>query len=139
MKAFTIGYGGCTPSELLTTLDRHSIRSIVDIRIWPMRASMGSYVLAKDPDKGIQGLLARAGIGYQSFLELGNPYKDHANWKDQYRRLIDIAGGVLIERLLEVPVPLCLLCAEKYPCECHRLILAEFLAKYGWEIEHLVP
>ena len=139
MKAFTIGYGGITPVELLATLERHSVRSIVDIRIWPMRASMGSYVLARDPAKGIQGLLARAGIGYHSILELGNPYKDLSTWKDRYRRLVHSAGEVLVERLLDVPAPLCLLCAEKNPDECHRLILAEFLAKSGWEFEHLLP
>jgi uncharacterized protein (DUF488 family) len=138
MRIFTIGYGGLEPSSLLAAMTEHSVRSIVDVRIWPIRASMGSYVLSKSPEKGIQGLLARSGIAYFSFLELGNPFRELADWKNQYRKLMGTAGEFLTERLKDVPEPLCMLCAEKDPEECHRWILAEFLREHGHEVEHLV-
>src|SRR5947209_8318981 len=109
---FTIGYGGREPSELLALLKQHSIRSVVDIRIRPNRASMGSYVLSKAAEKGIQGLLGREGISYFSFLELGNPFLELPDWKERYKKLIDAAGDVLTERLHDTPGPICLLCAE---------------------------
>lgn len=131
MTIFTIGYGGLEPSAFVRILTEQSICSLVDIRIWPMRANMGSYTMAKCSEKGIQGLLARSGIKYFSLLELGNPYKDLPDWKKRYRRLIDFAGDVLVERLKDIPDPLCLLCAEQKPDECHRSILAGFLGATG--------
>src|SRR3569833_921643 len=99
MRVFTIGYGGLEPSVLLSALKEWSVRSVVDIRIWPIRASMGSYMLSKSPEKVIRGLLARDGIGYFSFLELGTPYREMSDWKERYRRLIGAAGDLLTERL----------------------------------------
>jgi len=82
--------------------------------------------------------LARSGIAYFSFLELGNPFRELLDWKDRYRRLVNSAGDLLVERLKDIPDPLCLLCAEKRPEECHRSILAEFLSQRGHEVQHLI-
>jgi uncharacterized protein (DUF488 family) len=138
MRIFTIGYGGLRPSQFEQVLQEHSIKSVVDIRIWPIRASMGSYIWSESAERGIRALLAGAGIAYFSLLEIGNPFKDLPDWKDRYRRLLHYAGDVLIERLRGIPGPLCLLCCEKEPKDCHRLILAELLEKRGHEVEHLV-
>jgi uncharacterized protein (DUF488 family) len=139
MKIFTIGYGGLGPSAFVQVLKEHSVESVVDIRIWPIRASMGSYILSKSPEKGIQGLLARHGIAYFSLLELGNPFfQGMPDWKNRYQRLIGAAGDFLTERLTNVPEPLCLLCSEKDPADCHRWILGDFLKERGHEVEHLI-
>lgn len=137
-RMFTIGYGGLWPSQFVQLMEEHAIKSVVDIRIWPIRASMGSYILSKSAEKGIQGLLAGAGIAYFSLLELGNPFKDLPDWKDRYHRLIHSAGDVLIERLRDIPGPFCLLCSEKEPEKCHRTILAEFLVQHGNEVREIV-
>lgn len=148
MRIFTIGYGGLAPTDFITALKRRGIQSVVDIRIWPIRSVIGYYTLAKDREKGIRGLLNSEGIGYHAFLELGNPYlelldwKDHPylhlpDWKDRYRRLVEAAGDLLTERLGGVAGPLCLLCAERDPDECHRAILADFLEKRGHDVEHI--
>ena len=72
--AFTIGYGGRKPDEFVKLLAEHGVRTVIDVRIRPDRASMGSYVKSRDETKGIAGLLAKAGIGYFSLPELGNPF-----------------------------------------------------------------
>ncbi|MGD9518086.1 MAG: DUF488 family protein [Armatimonadota bacterium] len=49
--------------------------------------------------------------------------------------------GLLLHRsqtLVALPRPFCLMCAEKRPEECHRLLIAEWLAGRGWEVVHLV-
>src|SRR2546422_3658772 len=136
-KCYTIGYGGRRPQDLLALLHQRGIRTVVDVRLRPDRASMGVYAQAKSPEKGIQGLLHKEGIEYVSLVELGNLFMGDAQWRERYRRLIEQAGDVLIERLYPIPAPFCLLCAEQRAAECHRQVIAECLVRQGWEVEHL--
>jgi uncharacterized protein (DUF488 family) len=138
MKFFTIGYGGAEPEALVGILKGNSVKTMVDVRLWPHRASMGSYVLAKSPEKGIQHLLGNVGIQYHSFIELGNPFLQFHDWQGRYRQLLSFSGNLLTERLLKIAERCCLLCSEKQPTDCHRSIIAEFLIQRGHQVEHLV-
>jgi uncharacterized protein (DUF488 family) len=138
MKVFTIGYGGREKEQFLALLQTNGVKTIVDIRLRPDRASMGIWVKAKTSDKGIESWLAEAGIGYVSVVELGNVFLEFSDWQDRYRRLLDSAGPLLTERLESIPGPICLLCAEKRFGECHRQQVAEYLANSdGALIHHL--
>jgi uncharacterized protein (DUF488 family) len=137
MKFFTIGYGGRIPDEFLGLLGRYGITRVVDVRLRPDRASMGAYVKAKESSKGIEGLLGRAGIEYLSLVELGNLFLGFDDWQVRYRTLLEKAGDLLFERLLGISKPFCLMCAEKLAEQCHRAIIAEYLVKKGWEVEHI--
>jgi uncharacterized protein (DUF488 family) len=138
MKFYTIGYGGRVPSDFLNLLVEHQVRSLADVRIRPDRASMGAYVKARTPEKGIEKLLADREILYRSFLALGNMFKDMDDWRPPYRALFDRAGDLLVGGLEELPHPFCLMCAEKRVSECHRLVIADFLvATKGWTVEHI--
>jgi hypothetical protein len=92
---------------------------------------MGSYVLAKSSDKGIQGLLSRAGIAYYWIQELGNPFLNEDDWQGRYREWIDAEGNARCTKLFELDEPVCLLCAEKRVSDCHRLHVADFLVRQG--------
>ncbi len=92
MPFYTIGYGGRAPAEFTSLLVQHGVRSIADVRIHPDRASMGSYVKARTPDKGIEKLLADQGIAYRSILELGNMFRDLDDWHRPYRALFRTRG-----------------------------------------------
>lgn len=136
-KIFTIGYGGRTPEDFALRLQQASVRTVIDVRLRPDRSSMGAYCKAKSNDKGIEKLLASAGIGYRSLPELGNLFLDYPDWRERYATLLERAGDLLTERLADVPEPFCLLCAERHAPDCHRLQLAEYLTRKGHEIEHL--
>ena len=136
-KCYTIGYGGRRPQDFLALLQKHGIKTVVDVRLRPDRASLGIYAQAKSPEKGIQGLLLKGGMHYLSLVELGNFFRGDAQWRERYRRLLAQAGDVLVERLSDVPGPFCLLCAEQRAAECHRQVIAEYLAQQGWEVKHL--
>ncbi len=138
MKFFTIGYGGTDPRQLIAALKENRIEAVIDVRLWPHRASMGSYVLAKSPEKGIQRLLAKEGIQYHSFIELGNPFLEFDDWEGRYRQLLSSSGNLLIERLLKIPERCCLFCSEKRQTDCHRSIIAEFLIQQDHQVEHLI-
>jgi len=135
---FTIGYGGRPPAEFVGLLAAHDVKTVADVRIRPDRASMGSYALAKSPDKGIEKLLGERGIGYRSILELGNVFLDRGEWTEIYSDLMERAGDLLVARLVDLPGPICLLCAEKRVTGCHRRVIAEYLVKNkGWTVEHI--
>jgi uncharacterized protein (DUF488 family) len=116
MKFFTIGYGGRTPASFVELLSSHGVLAIADVRIHPERASMGSYVRAKTADKGIERLLTEAA----------------------YTQLLDASGELLVKRLHFLPVPYCLMCAEKHVAKCHRRMIANYLVRTrGWTVEHI--
>lgn len=136
---YTIGYGGASPSDLLAKLSAAGVRTVVDVRLRPDKAAMGCYALAKAPDKGIVKQLASAGIGYASRIELGNPFMEREDWAESYSLLLEQSGELLTRRLADLDGPICLLCAEKKPENCHRSILAAWLAERGWSVCHLIP
>ena len=61
-----------------------------------------------------------------------------SDWAARYSYTLDLAGGLVTERLASLPGPVCLLCAERRPDDCHRSLIAEWLAGRGWEVEHIV-
>jgi len=99
---------------------------------------MGAYTRARTHDKGIERLLAGQGISYHPILELGNVFFDLEDWRAPYRELLRRSGDLLVARLLEIPAPFCLLCAEKRAVDCHRQMIAEHLvASRGWDVQHI--
>ena len=135
---FTIGYGGRIPEEFGKLLASHNVKTIVDVRIRPDKAAMGSYAKAKDADKGIAGLLARSGIDYVSLPELGNLFLGYDDWPERYGKFLELAGPLLFDRLADIPGLICLMCAEKKVSECHRRHIAEYLERVaGWKFTHL--
>jgi uncharacterized protein DUF488 len=124
MKFFTVGYGGHEPQKFVELLKRHGVISLCDVRLRPDRASMGSYQLARTPEKGIQRLLGEQGIRYVHLQELGNIFVGLDDWRGRYSRLLQMAGALLVERLIGLHSPICLMCAEKDVAECHRLQIA---------------
>ena len=139
-KILTIGYGGRSPNELITLLTRNGVHEVVDVRLRPDNASMGSYVRAKNKDKGIQRLLGASEIAYFSFIELGNLFYDFQDWRKRYEELLYKSGDNILTRLIEVisqSQTACLMCAEKKVIDCHRLIIANYLQTKGYLVEHI--
>lgn len=136
--AFTVGYGGRVPDDFARLLSLHGIRTVVDVRLRPDKAAMGSFAKAKDAGKGIAGLLARFDIGYVSLPELGNIFLEYPDWPERYEMFLAAAGPLLFDRLADVPGPVCLMCAEKRVSECHRRHVAAYLERAkGWSFTHL--
>lgn len=137
MRVLTAGYGGRPPTEFVRLLHEAGVRTVADVRLRPDRASLGWYKFTGKPDTGIEKLLADAGIGYASLPELGNLFLGFADSLDRYEAFFDRAGDLLVGRLLELPDPVCLLCAEKKLAECHRRPIAEYLGRLGHDVRHI--
>ena len=137
MKLYTVGYGGRKPDEFIALLKIYDVEIIVDVRLQPERAFMGVYAKSKDPHKGIQGLLEKAGIQYIWIAELGNMLRDIDDWHEKYRRYLDEKGDLVCSKVYELRMPFCLMCCEKRASGCHRKLIADYLVGKGYEVEHL--
>ena len=137
MKFYTIGYGGRKPEDFITLLKQKDVKTIVDVRLRPNHAYRGYYSKAKSKDRGIQKLLADNGIEYISLMKLGNVFMECEDWRERYQQLLKKEGDLLIEPLYNLSGHCCLMCAEKYAAECHRKLIADFLAMKGFEVEHI--
>ncbi len=136
MRLFTLGYGGRDPNQFLHALQDHGVRTVVDVRKRPHRAFLPVFAKATSSKEGIEQLLSSVGIAYRSIPELGNPYRE-GDWRERYERLLSDRVGLLLDALEGLAEPVCLLCAERNPAECHRSIIADTLAAHGWDVEHI--
>ena len=136
---FTIGYEGADVDRFLTTLTDAGVATLADVRAVALSRKRGFSKSA------LRDALANQDIGYQHFIKLGTPKEGRqaarAGDADLMRRIY--CDGVLatepaqeafqeLEALARTQ-PICLLCFERDPANCHRRILAQRLAERGFE------
>jgi uncharacterized protein (DUF488 family) len=140
---FTIGYEGATVAGFIAALREAGIALVLDIRAVPASRKKG---FSKNP---LAQHLSEAGIGYRHLRGLGTPKQgreaarsgDHEAFERIFRQQLEEPEALLDlgEALsLAAAQPVCLLCLERDPEQCHRLIVAERMAKEsGQPIRHL--
>jgi uncharacterized protein (DUF488 family) len=139
----TIGYGGRLTSDLLLTLKREGVRFLIDVRSSPI--SQFNPEFSADP---LRDKLQASGIKYvsmgdalggrpndQTCYENGHVIYDRVQQKDFFQ-----AG---IDRLLKAQaqgIPVCLLCSELHPEDCHRSkLIGVSLENRGVSVIHIGP
>jgi uncharacterized protein (DUF488 family) len=140
---FTIGYEGATVPAFIAALREAGVALILDIRAVPASRKKG---FSKTP---LAAHLAEAGMGYRHLRDLGTPKRgrDAARGGDReaFERIF-LAYMEEPEALLDLGEALahareqqsCLLCLERDPKNCHRLIVANRIAREsGQEVRHL--
>jgi uncharacterized protein (DUF488 family) len=136
---FTIGYEGADVDRFLTTLKDAGIATLADVRAVALSRKRGFSKSA------LRDSLAGQDIGYRHFRELGTPKEG--------RQAARAGDGALMRRIyceevlttapaqealeelatLAKDQPICLLCFERDPENCHRRVLAQRFAERGWE------
>lgn len=142
---FTIGYERATPSSLLAALRAAGVRRVVDVRALANSRRPG---FAK---RALSAALEEAGIGYLHLPALGTPPEGReavrAGRPEEMRRIFArrLAGTEAQAALADLTdraarEPVCLLCLESDPRNCHRTLVAEAVAaRAGAAIDHLHP
>jgi uncharacterized protein (DUF488 family) len=122
---YTIGHSNHSLAYFLELLDRHQIEAIADVRSMPY----SRYVPHFNP-KEIKSALSNAGLTYVYFgKELGARPDDPACYvkgRISYERLAlrpDYQTGLARIRQGAEKYRLALMCTEKDPLDCHRMIL----------------
>ncbi|MCC6470522.1 MAG: DUF488 domain-containing protein [Alphaproteobacteria bacterium] len=144
-RVFTIGYQGAGLAAFIACLEANGVATLADIRFSPF---------SRRPEFR-QGALRRAiedaGISYIHLKTLGNPPASRmaaeAGDTDRCRTLFQAhldgdaarTGLETVRSLAEIG-PVCLMCLERDPADCHRLMVAERLAGSGaFAVAHLHP
>jgi len=125
---YTMGYEGFTVFEMIEILKKYNIKTVVDIRIKPFSMN------AQFSKKNLEISMKNSEIEYICMRELGNPkqFWGKADWKYLYRNHIKPVIPSVVEKLRRMKAPICLMCKEKHPEDCHRSIIAHELSFSGF-------
>ena len=142
---YTIGHSTRELPELISALKAHGIKTLVDIRAFPMSRRLPHF-----NRESLEKALPEAGISYVWMFALGGRRKrqrkdsPHTGLRnDSFRNYADymltpeFQNG--IEELLRYAVnaPTAMMCAERVYFRCHRMLVSDFLTAHGHEVLHI--
>jgi uncharacterized protein (DUF488 family) len=144
MNIFTIGFTKKNLKTFIERLNTAGVKKVIDIRLH--NTSQNAGYAKKDV---LEYILSLVGIGYEHHPELApteeilDGYKKNKlSWQDYEKKFKDVlAQRNPIQRMsfMGEGEPVCLLCAEDKPHQCHRRLVAEYYASNteGVQIRHL--
>ncbi len=145
LEIWTIGHSTRCIEEFLGLLLDQQIQLLADVRHFP-----GSRRYPQFGREELPSSLARAGIEYRHFLELGGrrkprPDSPNTTWRSEafrayadYMETEEFREG--ITRLQETAARqrTCLMCAEAVWWRCHRGLISDYLKVRGWRVLHIL-
>lgn len=145
MKLYTIGFTKKSAQRFFTLLSAHGVKRLIDIRLNP-GGQLAGFAKQADLAYFLDQLAGCEYIHMPALAPTGkvlSEYRQDHDWERYTRRfevLMEARGipATLDHSIFEAG-PCCLLCSEATPEQCHRLLVAERLARewQGLEIEHL--
>jgi uncharacterized protein (DUF488 family) len=142
---YTIGHSTRTIEELLAALATHQIRTLVDIRAFPMSRRLPQFnrdsLEQSLPAAGIHYLWMKALGGYRKkILEespnvaLRNP--SFRNYAD-YMLTPEFAQATSEMLALAANSRTAYMCAERLYFRCHRMLVSDWLVAQGHQVLHI--
>jgi uncharacterized protein (DUF488 family) len=143
-QVFTIGYEGADVDRFLTTLKDAGVEVLADVRAVALSRKRGFSKSA------LRDALANQDIGYEHFIKLGTPKAGRqaarAGDGELMRRIYcdevlateEAQEAFLNLEALAASRPICLLCFERDPTNCHRRVLAQRLEGLGFKVVDLM-
>jgi uncharacterized protein (DUF488 family) len=139
----TIGYEGCTISDVLNELKTARIELLIDVRAVPQSRKPGfsKRQLAADLDEQGIAYVHLQGLGTpkagRAAVRAGHPERMERIFREYMRSdraQADLAQATKLAQQKRA----CLLCFEQDPMHCHRRLVAEMIsADTGQPISHL--
>jgi uncharacterized protein (DUF488 family) len=143
VQVYTIGHSTRTLTELRALLRAHGVRTLVDIR--SIRRSR------TNPQFDEAALREALGRRYVVIEELGgrrgkarppprlaNDAWDHASFRNYADHALTAAFRAGLTRLLALPGPVAIMCAEAVWWRCHRRIVADHLLARRVAVAHIM-
>jgi uncharacterized protein (DUF488 family) len=143
VRVFTIGHGARSLEELVETLQRAGVETLVDVRRFPESRRHPQF-----NKESLAAALPEAGVEYRHEVELGGrrsgePGEERfacirtAAFRSYAARMGQPEWQQALGRVVAAATP-CVMCAETLWWRCHRRLIAELLAARGHEVVHLI-
>src|ERR1700687_1218898 len=142
---YTIGHSTRSLEELVEPLQPHSIRTLVDIRSFPMSRRLPHF-----NRESLEKTLPAAGIQYVWMKELGGRRKalrnDSPNIALRNSSFRNYADYMLTEEFQRAAAELievaemsrtAYMCAERVYFQCHRMLVSDWLVAHGHKVLHI--
>ena len=137
MELFTIGFAGKSAEQFFTSLMKHGVKKVIDIRL--NNVSQLAGFTKKNDLKYFLKVIANIEYEYIPQLAATKEIMDgfrggKISWEEFKATYLDLLEERQVEKLLK-PGDFdrgCLLCSEEKPHHCHRRLAAEWLKKH-WE------
>ena len=142
---YTIGHSTRTLDDLIDTLRAHQIKTLVDIRAFPMSRRLPQFnrdSLAETlPASGINYAWMKDLGGYRKKILDDSPHialRNHSfrNYAD-YMLTREFENAVAELVALAEEAPTAYMCAERVYFHCHRMLVSDWLAAHGHEVLHI--
>ena len=148
MTVFTIGHFDYTLVKFHEMMEKGKVTKIIDVRAFPMSKKSPHYNqdvfkkwLEENNYKYKHITLLGGRRGTSSFV--GDDL--NAGWKNQsfrnysdYTLTDDFKEGIQVLKKEMEDDTVALLCAERHPSRCHRLIISNFLAAHDQDVTHII-
>jgi uncharacterized protein (DUF488 family) len=142
---YTIGHGNRSLEEFTSMLVEKAIRILVDVRAWPHSSrfphfSTDALRLAMEQSEIVYHWAGRQLGGRRP----ARPDSPHEALDEELRGYADFMDSAEFEQSAGQLVRLAardttaILCAERSPEQCHRRLIADYLALRGVEVVHLI-
>lgn len=142
---YTIGHSTRSLEELIEALRAHQIKTLVDIRAFPMSRRHPHF-----SRENLAQELPKAGIEYVWMKDLGGrrgkQMSDSPNTalrNESFRNYADYmltpqfeAAATEVRHLAERS-PTAIMCAERMWFQCHRMLVSDYFTAHGDTVEHI--
>lgn len=142
---YTIGHSTRELPELISALQAHGIKTLIDIRSFPMSRRLPHF-----NRENLEKSLPEAGIAYVWLRELGgrrgkqvpeSPNKalrntSFRNYAD-YMLTPEFQNGIAELLSIAKTGPVAIMCAERVYFRCHRMLVSDYLTAHGHEVLHI--
>jgi uncharacterized protein (DUF488 family) len=144
IRIFTIGYAGKDANHFFSILKQAGIRKVIDVRLYNT-SQLAGFTKKQDIGYFLQAIVGAEYIHLPIMAptkQLLNDYKKGLiDWQQYETRFKKIIAQRQIEKhiTLQDTDMACFLCSEAKACNCHRRLIAEYLAEH-WQnvsIHHL--
>jgi uncharacterized protein (DUF488 family) len=142
---YTIGHSTRPLAELIEALQAHEIKTLVDIRAFPMSRRLPQF-----NRESLDKSLLAAGIRYRWMPALGGYRKKirddspHIALRNaSFRNYADYMLTAEFENAMAELIALAensrtaYMCAERVYFRCHRMLVSDWLAAHGHEVMHI--
>jgi uncharacterized protein (DUF488 family) len=142
---YTVGHSTRSFDELVETLRAHAIKTLVDIRAFPMSRRLPQFnresLETSLPGAGIHYVWMKALGGYRKKTRDDSPHLAlrNASFRNYADYMLTPEFNQAMSELIALAEtsPTAYMCAERVYFRCHRMMVSDWLVAHGHQVLHI--